>query len=136
ALFEWWLLPQWKLAGGVRRSGVRFDVDDDFVAGANPDDSGSLRYDATSPVLGLLYAWTPTTNVYVSVGRGFETPTFAELAYRPDAQPGLNFALKSSRSTNYEAGVKWLAGASTRVNAALSRTDTRNEIVPDVNAGG
>lgn len=136
ALFEWWVLPKWKLAGGVRRSDVRFRVDDDFVTAANADDSGSLRYDATSPVLGVLHTVTPSTNVYVSVGRGFETPTFAELAYRPDAQPGPNFALESIRSTNYEAGIKWLAGASTRVNAALFRTDTRNDIVPDVNAGG
>jgi hypothetical protein len=25
---------------------------------------------------------TPTLNVYGNVGKGFETPTFAELAYR------------------------------------------------------
>lgn len=136
ALLEWWMLPHWKIAGGVRRSDVRFDIDDDFVHASNPDDSGRLRYRATSPVIGLLHTLGPTTNVYVSMGRGFETPTFSELAYRPDGLPGPNFALKASRSTNYEAGIKWLAGKSTRMNAALFRTTTRQDIVPDVNAGG
>ncbi|RPH60003.1 MAG: TonB-dependent receptor, partial [Burkholderiales bacterium] len=133
---EWWFAPDWKLSGGARHSSVRFDVRDDFIAAANPDDSGGRRYSATSPVIGILHALTGTVNLYASAGRGFETPTFAELAYRPDAQPGLNFALEPSRSANLEAGIKWLVGRATRIDLALFRTATRNDIVPDVNAGG
>lgn len=133
---EWRFAPAWKLSAGVRRSSVAFDVDDDFVTAANPDDSGGRRYSATSPVVGVLHALTQTVNLYASAGRGFETPTFAELAYRPDAQPGLNFALEPSRSANFEAGVKWLAGHATRIDLALFRTSTRNDIVPDANVGG
>ena len=136
AIAEWWFAPAWKLSGGVRRSSVSFDVNDDFVTTANPDDSGSKRYSATNPVIGVLYALTDTVNLYASAGRGFETPTFAELAYRPDGLPGLNFALEPSRSTSYEAGVKMLLGRATRLNLAVFRTATRNDIVPDVNAGG
>ncbi|MCL4183550.1 MAG: TonB-dependent receptor [Burkholderiaceae bacterium] len=136
AIGEWWFTPVWKLSGGLRRSRVAFDVSDDFVTPVNPDDSGSRRYSATNPVIGVLHALSDTVNLYASAGRGFETPTFAELAYRPDGQPGLNFALEPSRSTNYEAGIKLMPGRATRVNFALFHTRTRNDIVPDANVAG
>ncbi len=136
AVAEWWITPQWKLAGGARRSNVRFTVRDAFVAPGNPDDSGSRSYSATSPVLGVLYALSDSANVHASIGRGFETPTFAELAYRPDGSAGLNFGLQASRSTNYELGLKWRPAAGTQANVALFHTDTRNDIVPDANVGG
>ena len=136
AIAEWWFAPDWKLSGGVRRSSVSFDVRDDFVTAFNPDDSGSKRYAATNPVIGLLHALSDTVDLYASVGRGFETPTFAELAYRPDGVPGLNFALEPSRSTNHEAGIRMMFGRAGRLNLAVFRTTTRNDIVPDVNTGG
>jgi iron complex outermembrane receptor protein len=129
AIGEWRLAPRWKLSGGVRRSSVRFSSDDRFVTALNPDDSGAVRYSQTSPVGGLLYEVTPAVNAYVSAGRGFETPTFAELAYRPDGRPGLNFGLQPARSENYEAGVKALVGEDWRVNAAVFRVDTEDDIV-------
>ncbi len=136
AIAEWWFAPDWKLSGGVRRSSVSFDVRDDFVTAFNPDDSGSKRYAATNPVIGLLHALSDTVDLYASVGRGFETPTFAELAYRPDGVPGLKFALEPSRSTNHEAGIRMMFGRAGRLNLAVFRTTTRNDIVPDVNTGG
>jgi iron complex outermembrane receptor protein len=75
-------------------------------------------------------------NLYVAAGRGFETPTFAELAYRPDGQAGLNFSLQPSISYNYEAGVKALIGAATRVNAAVFLIETKDEIVTARSVGG
>ncbi|MCD6682168.1 MAG: TonB-dependent receptor [Burkholderiaceae bacterium] len=136
AVVEWWVTPQWKLAGGARRSNVRFTVQDAFVDATNPDDSGSRSYSATSPVIGVLYALSDDMNVYASIGRGFETPTFTELAYRPDGRPGLNFGLQASRSTNQELGLKWRASAGTQARVALFRTDTDNDIVPAANVGG
>ncbi len=136
AIAEWWMAERWKLSGGVRHSSVDFKLSDDFVNAANPDDSGRLRYSATRPVIGLLYVLNDSINLYASAGRGFETPTFTELAYRPDGRSGLNTALDASTSTNFEAGVKAQAGGATRVTLALFRSNTRNDIVPDVNAGG
>jgi iron complex outermembrane receptor protein len=115
---------------------VAFGIDDDFVTGANPDDSGSRRHSATRPVLGLLYALSDELNVYASAGRGFETPTFAELAYRPDGQPGPNLALDASTSRSFELGLKARLGAASQLNLALFRIDTRKDIVPDQNVGG
>ncbi|NLD67853.1 MAG: TonB-dependent receptor [Limnobacter sp.] len=136
AIAEWWFAERWRLAGGVRHSRVSFDVDDDFLTPVNPDDSGSRSYSATRPVIGLLYALNDAVNLYASAGRGFETPTFAELAYRPDGQPGLNFGLDASSSKNYEIGIKVQMARATRLNLALFDTETRDDIVPDANVGG
>ena len=70
-----------------------------------------------------------TVNFYINAGQGFETPTFAELAYRPDGSAGLNFDLRPSVSRNLEAGIKAYAGPVTRVNAALFRIRAQDEIV-------
>ncbi len=136
AIAEWWFAERWRLAGGLRHSSVRFRVEDDFVTTANPDDSGQRGYDATRPVVGLIHVLTDAVNLYASAGRGFETPTFAELAYRPDGQPGMNFELDASTSSSLELGVKALLGPAGRLNLALFRTTTRNDIVPDANVGG
>ena len=90
----------------------------------------------------LTVAATPDLRYYASAGKGFETPTFNEISYRPagSSATGLNFDLKPSRSNNVEAGVKWRTptGSSTRmeVNAAVFQTNTRDEIVTQTNVGG
>jgi iron complex outermembrane receptor protein len=47
-------------------------------------------------------------NLYASYGKGFETPTLDDLAYRSTngSLPGLNIGLKPARSNNFEVGVK------------------------------
>ena len=137
AIAEWSFAERWKLSGGVRHSSVRFSSTDNFITPVNPNDSGSVAYSRTSPVGGLLYALTDAVNVFAAVGGGFETPTFAELAYRPDGQPGLNFALQAATSVNYEAGVKALVGERTRVNVTAFLSDTKNDIVngPQIQPG-
>ena len=126
---EWQFAPRWKVSGGVRHTNVTFDVTDYFVVPGNPNDSGSTDYSAWLPVGGILYELTPSVNLYASAGKGFETPTFAELAYRPDGLPGVNFALQPARSNMYEAGVKSLVGGFARVNAAGFYSVTDQDIV-------
>jgi iron complex outermembrane receptor protein len=133
---EWQFLPAWRVSAGLRNTQVKFSSRDFFVGAGNPDDSGSISYSNLNPVLGLLYEATPLLNLYVSTGRGFETPTFAELGYRTNGQSGLNFALRPSRSNNIEAGLKWLAAGNTRVNLAFFETRVSGEILPAANSGG
>jgi iron complex outermembrane receptor protein len=135
---EWQLADKWSISGGVRHTSVKFKSEDHFITGANGDDSGSIKFTNTSPVAGLVYKVTPSLNVYGNVGKGFETPTFAELAYRSTSATvnGFNFDLKPAESTNYELGVKAYVGTGTRINAAVFRTDTKNEIVVFNNASG
>ena len=136
----WKFAPRWSLTTGVRHSSVKFSSADNYVVGPNGNDSGAVHYSATLPVAAVMFAWSPQMHLYSSWGRGFETPTFNELAYRPDGSAGMNFSLKPSRSSNTEFGVK---GRSPRDSAwrsqwsaALFQTDTQDEIVTRTNSGG
>ncbi len=131
--------PRWTLNAGVRHSLVRFNSADNYIVGPNGNDSGSVRYSATLPAAGVTYAPSAQWRIYAAAGRGFETPTFNELAYRT-AGTGLNFSLRPSRSDNLEAGVKWrtATGAATPIDAtaAVFHTATQDEIVTQANVGG
>ncbi|MEQ1805846.1 MAG: TonB-dependent receptor, partial [Burkholderiaceae bacterium] len=131
---------QWTATAGVRSSHVRFRSSDRFVTlttvPPNPDDSGSLSYSATSPVLGVSWRAAPTLNVYANAGQGFETPTFAELSYRPAPLTGLNTDLRASKSRHAEVGAKWKVAQGQRIDAAVFDIATRDEIVVDTNVGG
>lgn len=127
---EKWLTSKWSVSGGLRYTKVNFESEDRFIIdGVNPDDSGSASHDAWTPVVGVLYRLNPALNLYANAGRSFETPTFIEIAFRPDGSSGLNFELEPSTSNHYEVGLKAFAGADTRINLALFAIDTRNEIV-------
>ena len=136
AQVEWALHPRWIASGGVRYSRVRFDSRDHFITGANPDDSGSIEYTRTLPVAGILFKAADRINLYASAGRGFETPTFAELAYRPGGATGLNFALQPAKSRQGEIGAKALLGEHARLDVAAFRIETDDEIVVNRSSGG
>ncbi|WP_085315963.1 TonB-dependent receptor family protein [Derxia lacustris] len=132
---EWRFATDWKLDAGVRHSHIGVKSADRYIVGINPNDSGSTDYNATLPVVGLQYAATPDLRLYATAGRGFETPTLNELAYRANGATGLNFGLQPSRSDNYEAGAKWRHGTGLLTVAAF-RTSNENEIVTLTNSGG
>ncbi len=133
---EWRFTERWSLHGGVRHSRVRFTSDDHFIAAGNPDDSGARSFRATTPVAGLLYRASPTLSLYGNLGRGFETPTFVELAYRSGGLTGLNLDLDASRSRHAELGAKAIVASLLRINAALFDIATEKEIVVEQNTGG
>ena len=132
---DWRVIERVSATLGVRRTLVRFDSHDHFIAATNPDDSGSVRYSNTSPVAGLAYRIAPEMSLYASAGRGFETPTFAELAYR-NGGTGLNLALQPARSSNAEIGLKGRVGNYQDFTLAYFDTTTRDEIVIDTASGG
>ena len=123
-----WQSGPWLLSAGVRYTKMKVEVNDHFLG--NGDDSGSLEYSHTTPVLGLLYKLTPNVNVYASAARGFEAPTLNELFYS-GKNSGFNFNLKPATSTNLEAGIKARVGNNTHVNAALFQIKTSDELVVD-----
>jgi iron complex outermembrane receptor protein len=126
---------RWSAIAGVRSSRVKFRTEDHFIVPGNPDDSGTLSYRATNPVAGVTWHADRDLNVYANVGRGFETPTFTELAYRNGAT-GLNTDLKASKSRHVELGAKWRAGAAHSLDVAFYDIRTEDEIVVDTNVGG
>ena len=131
---DWTFTPDWQAIAGVRASRVRFNVDDRFNPAASST-SGSVAYRNTSPVVGLVWHAAETLNVYANLGTGFETPTLAESAYRPGGAPGPNFALKPSKSTQGEIGVKLRSGAHS-FDAALFEARSTDEIVSSQSSGG
>jgi len=132
----WQIAPRWTLTAGLRHSRVSFTSTDGYIVGTNPDDSGRAAYTATLPVLGAMFALTPDLRLYATAGRGFETPTLNELAYRSGGGTGLNFGLQAARSTSVEAGVKARLAGWGELSAAAFRTDTDDEIVTQTNVGG
>ncbi len=132
---QWQLTDKLSLDAGVRYSSVWFDSNDYYITPGNGDDSGDASYHKWLPAGSLKYALTDAWNVYLSAGRGFETPTINELSYRSDNQSGLNFGLKPSTNDTVEIGSKTRIGNGL-FTAALFQTNTDNEIVVDSSSGG
>ncbi|HIE9696304.1 TPA: TonB-dependent receptor PqqU [Klebsiella quasipneumoniae subsp. similipneumoniae] len=132
---QWQLTDKLSFDAGVRYSSVWFDSNDYYITPGNGDDSGDASYHKWLPAGSLKYALTDAWNVYLSAGRGFETPTINELSYRSDNQSGLNFGLKPSTNDTVEIGSKTRIGNGL-LTAALFQTDTDNEIVVDSSSGG
>ena len=130
-----WQRPATTLTAGLRYSSVRFESVDRYIVPGNPDDSGTVRFGGLSPVLGIRQQITPQLQAFASVGRGFETPTLNEVAYRASGVSGLNPALNASRSTSAEWGLRgrqpWGSWSAT-----VFEVRTRDEIVVLTNAGG
>lgn len=129
-----WAIDRWTLQAGLRHSTMELDVDDQFLS--NGDASGSKTYQKNTPSMSVMYAFTPDLHGYVSAGKGFETPTQAELAYAPGDVEGFNFGLKPAESTQYEVGLKAQINNSTRVNAAVFQITTDDELVVTASKDG
>ena len=132
---DWAINEDWSAVAGVRTNRVRFDVEDFFVGPGNPDDSGQARFSATNPVIGLTRHLGPDSNLYVNLGRGFETPTFTEIGYRAGGS-GPNLGLSEARSTHVELGYKARLTAKQRLDFAMFQIATANEIVVAASSGG
>jgi iron complex outermembrane receptor protein len=130
-----WDTPEWTFTAGVRRSRVRLSSADRYIAPGNPDDSGAVRHAATLPVVGLRWKLSPQIQAYASAGRGFETPTLNEAAYRAGGGTGLNTALDASRSRSVEAGLRGRHGGAAWT-ATVFDVLTKDEIVVLSNTGG
>jgi iron complex outermembrane receptor protein len=133
---SWDFAARWSALVGVRHSEVHFESDDFYVTDGNPDDSGRTRFTAWTPAASLLLKARPDLNLYASFGRGFDTPTFDNLAYRSDGIPGLNLGLQAAHTGNAEIGAKWRHGHVLYARAGLFRSETRDEIAVESSAGG
>ena len=130
-----WQGERWGFTGGLRHSHVAFNVDDRYITTGNGNDSGSVSYDQTTPMLAALYKLTPTANLYVSAARGFETPTLNELFYS-GAGGSFSYNLKAATSNHLEAGLKAFVGNDSRLDVALFQIKTDNELVVAASSGG
>lgn len=125
---SWQFLPTWKLDTGVRYSNVHYKSKDHFIVGVNGDDSGKTDYSKLLPSVALSWQVFPELLTYVSYAKGFETPTFTEMAYRPDGLGGFNFDLEASSSDTYEFGLK-SQNMLGNFTLAVFQTKTKDDIV-------
>ena len=130
------LAERWSASAGLRSTRITFDSKDNYVVPGNANDSGSTRFQATTPALGLVFHATDTLNIYAAAGRGFESPTLNELAYRSNGATGLNFDLKAATSNQWELGVKAELTPLWRLNAAYFNAKASNELAVLTNSGG
>jgi iron complex outermembrane receptor protein len=115
---------------------VRLVTADHYVTTDNPDDSGAIDFRKVTPAIAIMYAAHAHLRTYVSYGEAFDSPTFTEIAYRPDGASGLNTDLKPARTRNGEVGVKWQVTPSTFSHVAIFDALTRDDIVVASASGG
>ena len=135
---NWLINDDWSAVFGLRSNEVKFKVNDYFIRSTNPDDSGSVTFRSTNPVLGFTRHLTEDSNVFFNYGKGFDTPTLTEAAYR-STDPlvgGLNLDLKPAKSDHYEIGLKTRLGETQRLDVSYFVINTKNEIVVAENLGG
>lgn len=133
---QWDPFERWRAIAGVRHSVVQVEDYNLMQITAGSIDSG-VRYSATNPVAGLVFRAAEGLHLYGSYGRGFETPTLNDLAYRSTdgSIPGLNLGLKPARSDNYELGLK-AGGKALHAELAAFYVQTQDELAVQTNAAG
>jgi iron complex outermembrane receptor protein len=132
---QWDPSARWRIVAGVRNSVV--DVTSHGHLAVLDAADSEVRYSAVNPVAGITFRATDAINFYGSYGKGFETPTLNDLAYRSvdGSLPGLNLGLKPARSDNYEAGIK-TGNGQVRANLAAFYIKTVDELAVLQNLSG
>ena len=131
---SWSFLQTMRLDTGVRYSNVHYKSKDHYIVGLNGDNSGKTTYEEVLPSVALSWQIIPEVLAYASYAKGFETPTFTEMAY--PAQGGASmFDLKPSKSDNYELGLK-SSNTLGDFNLATFYIETKDDIVAAESLGG
>lgn len=134
-ILQWQLSPRWQVYGGARHSDIEFEVDDYFIVAGNPDDSGARDFSEWSSALGINYTINDHWTLFASSGRGFETPTLTETAYRSGSS-GLNIDLDTTHNRQHETGIRFEPSTFTELTLTLFTIESTDEIVVDQSVGG
>ncbi|MHB8668114.1 MAG: TonB-dependent receptor family protein [Burkholderiales bacterium] len=102
---------------------------------------GSHTYHATTGVVSAQYYVQSRTNVYLSYGSGFDTPTLSQTIYSPSyvnfgTKNTGNVGLQAARTQQLEIGIKSEISASAQVKAAMFDSATSDDIVIAASNGG
>ncbi|MFM2289617.1 MAG: hypothetical protein RL684_2760 [Pseudomonadota bacterium] len=125
---------RWLWLAGARHSDVRVRSRNGLAA---VNGESGVSYGATSPMAGVTLRLAGDWRAYATFGRGFETPTLNELAYRSTngSLPGLNLGLRAANSRHYELGVR-SGGSLLHGSLAVFQVDTRDELAVLASSGG
>jgi iron complex outermembrane receptor protein len=121
---------------GARYDDIKYDYRD-FIA---PQTNSAKSFKRLTPKFGASFLATPTHSFYANLGGGVEAPAGNETdpagTFGQDTVVAINPLLEAIRSTTYELGTKQLIEVrraylgSFSYDAALYRTEVRNEIIP------
>ncbi len=128
---------QLALTAGVRQS--------ETTLSANSNNAllslGSHDYQATTGMASAQYYLSDNSNVYLSYGTGFDTPTLNQILYSSNYVNSAgtntgNIGLQAARTRQLEIGYKGEISSTAQVKVALFDAETRNDIViADSNSG-
>ncbi|KKO49900.1 iron transporter [Arsukibacterium sp. MJ3] len=119
---------------GWRYTDLHYQINDFYIADANPDDSGVRNYYQQAFAIGFNWQFSKQLAWFGSAGKGFETPTLAELAYSIDGG-GINLQLDASDNQQWETGIKWQNNQH-RASISVFTIATDNEIIAATSNGG
>lgn len=128
---EWRLGERDSLSAGLRHS----DTELGSQSNNRMPGTGLSRFNAFTGMLSWQHYLRDDTNVYLSYGSGFDTPTLNQLAYSPAALISSsvantgNFGLQAARTQQMELGLKTEPAQGLRAQAALFVSRTRDDIV-------
>jgi len=121
---------------GARYDDIRYDYRN-FIT---PKINAAKSFRRLTPKIGASFLTTPTHSFYANLGGGIEAPAGNETdpagTFGQDTVFAINPLLDAIRSTTYEIGTKHLIDVSraylgsVSYDAALYRTEVRNEIIP------
>ena len=115
---------------GIRADFTSFAVEDRYIVGTDPDDSGERTLPAVSPMLGFVARVGTLTSLYANVSSSFETPTATEMGNKPDGTAGINPDLEPQKAVSYELGAKGFILPSIAYDGAVYFTRVRDELIP------
>jgi iron complex outermembrane receptor protein len=124
---DWRLLERLSLNMGARNSATTLSSISNSPA-LNNTSSGSHVYQALTNMVSLQYYLTELSNVYISYGSSFDTPTLNQVTYNSSFD-GSNFGLSAATTKQIELGFKSKVSKSAQVNVAFFNANTTNDIV-------
>ena len=134
AHLDWRLLERLSLNMGARNSTTTLSSISNSPDLSNTS-SGSNTYQALTSMMSLQYYLTELSNVYVSYGSSFDTPTLNQVTYNSNFSSS-NFGLFAATTKQLELGFKSKVSKSAQVNLALFNANTANDIVVGASSFG
>jgi len=125
-----------KLELGARYDDIKYN----YRNMIRPQINAAKSFQRLTPKIGVSFLATPTQSFYANLGGGVEAPAGNETdpagTFGQDTVVAINPLLDAIRSTTYEIGTKHFIDVSrtylqsVSYDAALYRTEVRNEIIP------
>ena len=125
------------LTAGVRQSDTTLSSESNNTLPS----LGSHTYQAATGMLSAQYYVQENTNVYISYGSGFDTPTLNQIIYSPSyvnygGKNTGNIGIDAARTQQVEIGLKSKLSSTAQLDVALFDADTTNDIVIASSNGG